>query len=50
MRTIQKKIKGKNKLLYFATTTTIAVAQKIQGIQRLFNLLTVKDRIIANPR
>ena len=26
MRTIQKKVKGKNKLLYFVTTTTIAVA------------------------
>ncbi len=46
MRTIQKKVKGKNKLLYFVTTTIIAVTQKIQGIQRLFNLLTVKDRII----
>lgn len=27
MRTIQKKVKGKNKLLYFVTTKEIAVAQ-----------------------
>jgi hypothetical protein len=46
MRTIQKKVKEKNKLLYFVTTAKIAVTQKIQGIQRFFNLLTVKDRIL----
>ena len=30
MRTIQKKVKGKNKLLYFVTTAKIAVTQKVQ--------------------
>ena len=32
------------------TTAKIAVTQKAQGIQRFFNLLTVKDRIITIKR
>ncbi len=47
MRTIQKKVKGKNKLLYFMTMAKIAITQKVQGIQRFLLLPTVKGRIIA---
>ena len=32
------------------TTAKIAVTQKVQGIQRFFLLLTVKDRIVYTER
>ena len=46
MKTIQKKAKGRNKLLYFKTTEKIAEPQYNQGLQRSFLLTTVKDRIV----
>ena len=46
MKTIQKKVKEKNKLPCFVTMRKIATAQQIQGLQRFFLLQTVKDGIL----